>query len=42
MELVSNGHQPKRGAQPAGGRLAETGMRAAGECLPASVGPLFN
>jgi len=27
-------------AQPAGGRLAETGMRAEGECLPASVGPL--
>ncbi len=28
-------------AQSAGGRLAETGMRAEGECLPASVGPLF-
>jgi GT2 family glycosyltransferase len=26
---------------PPGGRLAETGTRAAGECLPASVGPLF-
>jgi undecaprenyl diphosphate synthase len=30
----------KRVAQSAGGRLAETGMRAEGECLPASVGPL--
>jgi glycosyltransferase involved in cell wall biosynthesis len=28
-------------AQPAGGRLAETGILAGGECLPASVGPLF-
>ena len=28
-------------AQPAKGRLAETRMRAEGECLPASVGPLF-
>jgi hypothetical protein len=27
-------------AQSAEGRLAETGMRAKGECLPASVGPL--
>jgi 2-hydroxychromene-2-carboxylate isomerase len=31
----------ERVAQPAAGRLAETGMRAEGECLPASVGPLF-
>ncbi len=30
----------ERVAQAAEGRLAETGMRAAGECLPASVGPL--
>jgi len=30
----------KRVAQSAEGRLAETGMRAEGECLPASVGPL--
>jgi undecaprenyl diphosphate synthase len=30
----------KRVAQPAEGGLAETGMRAEGECLPASVGPL--
>jgi tRNA pseudouridine55 synthase len=28
-------------AQPAVGRLAETGTRAGGACLPASVGPLF-
>jgi undecaprenyl diphosphate synthase len=32
--------QAKRVAQSAEGRLAETGMRAEGECLPASVGPL--
>jgi hypothetical protein len=32
-----------RVAQAAGGRLAETGIRAGGACLPASVGPLtFN
>jgi hypothetical protein len=32
-----------RVAQTAAGLLAETGMRAEGECLPASVGPLtFN
>jgi 2-hydroxychromene-2-carboxylate isomerase len=31
----------ERVAQSAAGRLAETGMRAEGECLPASVGPLF-
>jgi predicted RNA-binding protein YlxR (DUF448 family) len=30
----------KRVAQSAEGRLAETGTRAEGECLPASVGPL--
>ncbi len=30
----------KRVAQSAGGRLAETGIRAEGACLPASVGPL--
>ncbi len=31
-----------RVAQPAADRLAETGMRAEGECLPASVGPLVS
>ncbi len=31
----------ERVARPVGGRLAETGMRAEGECPPASVGPLF-
>ena len=30
-----------RVAQPVVGRLAETGIRAGGACLPASVGPLF-
>ena len=30
----------KRVAQPAAGRLAETGTRAGGACLPASAGPL--
>jgi undecaprenyl diphosphate synthase len=30
----------RRVAQAAEGRLAETGVRAAGECLPASAGPL--
>ncbi len=35
-------YRSERVAQPAAGRLAETGMRAEGECLPASVGPLFS
>jgi hypothetical protein len=30
-----------RVAQTAAGRLAETGMRAEGECLPASVEPFI-
>ncbi len=33
-------YRAKRVAQAAEGRLAETGMRAEGECPPASVGPL--
>jgi hypothetical protein len=32
----------ERVAQSAGGRLAERGMLAGGECLPASAGPLFS
>ncbi len=39
--VVSTLMRPERVAQPAEGRLVETGMRAKGECPPASVGPLF-
>ncbi|MFI5004214.1 MAG: metal ABC transporter solute-binding protein, Zn/Mn family [Solirubrobacterales bacterium] len=38
----SQAEDPTRVAQPAKGRLAETGTCAGGACLPASVGPLVS